>query len=64
VWGPAAPVRKGEDEISFNLITVKLGGALTGEGEDSGGARQNPTWGRDLRWPGATVQARKQWGGR
>jgi hypothetical protein len=35
--------RRGEDEISFNLGTAKLGGALTGEGEDSGGARQNPT---------------------
>jgi hypothetical protein len=42
VWGPAAPVQKGEDEISFNLGTVKLGGALTGDGGDGGGAQTNP----------------------
>jgi hypothetical protein len=37
VWGPAAPVRKEEDEIIFNLGMVKLGGALTGEGGWYGG---------------------------
>jgi hypothetical protein len=41
VWGPAASVRKGEDEISFNLGMTKLGGALNGEGRDGGGARTN-----------------------
>jgi hypothetical protein len=47
--GPAAPVWKGKERFSSNSGMAKLGGALTGEGKDSGGARQNPTRGRGLR---------------
>jgi hypothetical protein len=42
---------------------AQKGGGLTGEGEDSGGARQNPMRGRDLRWPEAAVRAWKWWEG-
>jgi hypothetical protein len=43
--GPAAPVWKGEERFSSNSGNGEARRALTGEGEDSGGARQNPTRG-------------------
>jgi hypothetical protein len=41
--GPPAPVWKGEERFSSNLGNDEARRALTGEGEDNGGARQNPT---------------------
>jgi hypothetical protein len=40
---PVAPVWKGKERFSSNSRNGKARRALTGEGEDSGGARQNPT---------------------
>jgi hypothetical protein len=41
--GPTAPVWKGKERFSSNSGNGEARRALTGEGEDSGGARQNPT---------------------
>jgi hypothetical protein len=41
--GPPAPVWKGEERFSSNLGNDEVRRALTGEGEDSGSAQQNPT---------------------
>jgi hypothetical protein len=41
--GPAALVWKGEERFSFNSGSGEARRALTREGEDCGGARQNPT---------------------
>jgi hypothetical protein len=55
--GPATPVWKGEERFSSNSGNDEARRVLTGEGEDSGGARQNLTRGRGLWWPEAVVQA-------
>jgi hypothetical protein len=62
--GPAAPVWKGEERFSSNSGNGEARRALTGEGEDSGGARKNPMQGRGLRWLKVAVQAWERWGGR
>jgi hypothetical protein len=62
--GPVAPVWKGEERFSSNLGNGEARRALTGEGKDSGGTRQNLMQGRGLQWSKAAVQVWERWGGR